>query len=152
MVGRLVYPGDLAVQSQGNFQVTDGGQGANFPTIILPKGASFTAFATARPGDSNHRTNTYVLYQAADGRIGMVWRDDESDWKTSQPAALARADMGTDIACLTMPESMMNSTGSVVTLEVPSTETRCYFQQGGAVREVKLNDTDWIDLGTVPLP
>jgi hypothetical protein len=82
----------------------------------------------------------------------MAWRDDESSWKTSRPAALAGADAGTDIACLTMPESMMDGSGGVVLLEPASPETRCYFQRGGAVREVRLNGTDWVELGTVPLP
>jgi hypothetical protein len=82
----------------------------------------------------------------------MAWRDDESDWKASQPAALADADVGTDIACLTMPESVKTAAKAALPLEPPSSETRCYFQRGGAVREVRLNGTDWVDTGTVPLP
>ena len=83
----------------------------------------------------------------------MVYRDDESDWKTaSQSAALAEADVGTDIACVTMPQSMKNNIGSVVTIEAASTETRCYFQRGGWVVEVQLRQGEWAELGFVPIP
>ncbi|KAB5551416.1 hypothetical protein GE09DRAFT_171737 [Coniochaeta sp. 2T2.1] len=130
--------------------------GANFPSINLPQGSSFAAFATARPGDRNNRTDTYVLYQTAGGAIEMVYRDDESDWKTAQPAdppaALAEADVGTDIACVTMPESMRDNVGRAVTLEAASTETRCYFQRGGGVVEVQLRQGGWVELGVVPMP
>ena len=83
----------------------------------------------------------------------MVWRDDESsDWKTSRPPALAGADKGTDISCVTMPESMSTATGAVLLLEQASAETRCYFQRGGHVREVRLDGEGWVDMGSVPLP
>ena len=123
-----------------------------FPDITLPNNTAIAAFSTSRPADKQNRVNTYILYQTAGGAIEMVWVDDGTGWKTSSPSALANADSGTSIACLTMSTSAYDSNGLQVVLEAASSESRCYFQYGGAVHEVVLSGTDWVELGTLPIP
>lgn len=125
---------------------------ADFPSIPIPKGNSLAAFATARAGDDKQRVNTYLLYQDSDNRINMVWVDDDTSWKTAAPAALEGADQASDIACLTMPTTFQDINFHELQLEQASSETRCYFQRGGIVQEVVLSGTDWVDIGSVPMP
>ena len=81
----------------------------------------------------------------------MVYTEDSRTWNTAQPGALANADNGTSIACLTMPTTERDINNLTLQLEQASGESRCYFQRDGHVREVVLNGTDWADLGSVPM-
>ncbi|KAH8901737.1 hypothetical protein GQ53DRAFT_740473 [Thozetella sp. PMI_491] len=146
--------GQLSISVPGKTSNTNGSwsTASAFPTISFPKGNSIAAFSTARPNDKTGRVNTYILYQAEDNSIQMVWLDNESGWETSAPHALAVADNGTDIACLTMPTSELDTKSQVLLLEAASDVSRCYFQRGGVPREVMLSGTDWVELGSVPMP
>lgn len=125
---------------------------ADFPSISIPEGNSLAAFATARDSDTNQRVNTYLLYQGSDNHINIVWVDDNTTWKTAAPTALKGADRGTNIACLTMPTSSRDINLQQLQLEQASSETRCYFQRGGIVRETVLSGADWVETGSVPMP
>ena len=118
--------------------------------VPIPKGASIGAFTVAR---STSRTilnvNTYILFQAANGTLQMVWQDDDANgWKGPQTfAALDGADKGTDIACVT--QTAWNLVD--VWLRTVSAINRCYFQSQGAVKEVWFDGQDWHHLGFVPM-
>ena len=79
-----------------------------------------------------------------------MWTDDSETWKTSSPAALTKADMGTDITCLT-PASSNNTYGAALYVAPQSKLTRCYFQRGGWVVEVQQKGTDWTEMGVLPI-
>lgn len=51
-----------------------------------------------------------------------------------------------------MPMSARNADLKPLALEEASAENRCYFQRDLAVVEVQLKGTDWVELGTVPIP
>lgn len=76
----------------------------------------------------------------------MKWIDDSTGWKgpTSFPP-FQGADNGTSITCLT--PSITYGTMAVAN----SNMSRCYFQAGGAVKEVVYQGGEWSDLGTVPI-
>ncbi len=119
----------------------------------MPNQASFAAFSFARSTDNRRddTVSTFVLYQDDSARIKQVWTDDSKTWKTSSPQALATADQGTDISCLT-PAASNDTYGDALFVAPQSNITRCYFQRGGWVVEVQQNGTDWVDLGKLPMP
>ncbi|KAH8881879.1 hypothetical protein GQ53DRAFT_847947 [Thozetella sp. PMI_491] len=134
-----------------------------FPEIVMPLGAGFSAFSFARSNNSasnstgsnstaSELVTTFILYQDESSRIKQTWTDDSITWKQSSPSALAVADNGTAITCLT--PSAMNDTygGNPLYLAPKSSLTRCYFQRNRWIVEVQLNGTDWDELGTVPMP
>lgn len=91
-----------------------------------------------------------MLYQDATSQIKQVWTDDSETWKTSSPAALTKADMGTDITCLT-PASSNNTYAAALYVKPQTKLTRCYFQRHGFVVEVQQKGTDWDELRTLPV-
>jgi hypothetical protein len=133
-----------------------------FPDIILPKQAPIAAFSVARAGDDDSQhVDTSVLYLDAADNINVVSSDSTEGsqsataaWKTAKPDALRGADKDTNIACLNMATAGYNATNMPMLLEPASEETRCYFQRGGWVVEVKLDvgTGDWVNVGNVPMP
>ncbi|KAK2014367.1 hypothetical protein LZ32DRAFT_627564 [Colletotrichum eremochloae] len=127
----------------------------DFPSITLPERGAFAAFSVARPSDSLQRVDTYALYLDASSDINVVYTDSSvsslPSWKTEQPDALKGADVDTDIACLTMAASARDEFKEQVLLRVAPSMVRCYFQREGLVREVTLNGTQWVDIGSVPI-
>ncbi|KAG7045098.1 hypothetical protein JMJ77_0009186, partial [Colletotrichum scovillei] len=123
--------------------------GFTVPTIS--KGGSFAAFSIARESDALQRVNIYILFIDASFDINVL-RNSASGWQLTQPAALKAVDSDSDIACLTMATTCFDSNGSQVLLGQALSETRCYFQRGGLVREAMLSGDDWVDLGSVPIP
>lgn len=81
----------------------------------------------------------------------MAYLTDDAGWKTVQPESLTNADNGTSIACLTMSTSPYDANLQALDLEQASSESKCYFQRGGLVREVVLSGTDWVEVGIVPM-
>ncbi|KAK4237605.1 hypothetical protein C8A03DRAFT_34407 [Achaetomium macrosporum] len=127
------------------------------PAITLPRLAPMAGFSVARAGDPLRRVDTYLLYLDAEKDINVVYTDasagaERVEWKTARPAALRGADPDTDIACLTMATSFHNAAEAEVHLEEASDATRCYFQRGGVVVEVRLDKGDWTVVGSVPIP
>ncbi len=135
------------------------------PDITLPKLAPMAAFSVARPDDAFQRVDTYLLYRDASSNINMVYAAGAAtstsssttssvQWKTAQPAALKGVDSDSDIACLNMATSFYNAAKVPVLLEEASEETRCYFQRGGEIVEVRLDaaKADWVVVGAVPMP
>ncbi|KAK4154923.1 hypothetical protein C8A00DRAFT_32281 [Chaetomidium leptoderma] len=126
------------------------------PSITLPKRAPIAAFSVARPSDLLKTVDTFVLYLDANADINVLYADGYSTkWKTAQPDALKGADADTDITCLTMATSNYNAAKTTVPLEPPSSDVRCFFQRGGQVIEVKLQDAKtakWVVVGSVPIP
>ncbi|KAK2004020.1 hypothetical protein LX36DRAFT_666072 [Colletotrichum falcatum] len=127
----------------------------DFPSITLPERGAFAAFSVARPSDALQRVDTYALYVDGSSGISVVYTDSSDSsspsWKTAQPDALKGADADTDIACLTMAASARDSSKAQVRLQVAASMVRCYFQREGLVREVSLDGTRWVDLGSVPI-
>ncbi|KAH6845808.1 hypothetical protein B0I37DRAFT_192402 [Chaetomium sp. MPI-CAGE-AT-0009] len=128
------------------------------PDITLPKRAPIAAFSVARRGDTLQRVDTSVLYLDADANINVLSsqagsESGETVWKTAKPDVLRGADRDTDIACLNMATTGYNAANVSVALEGASDETRCYFQKGGAVVEVRLDAGrgEWVSTGSVPL-
>ena len=105
-------------------------------------------FMVAQDSDSE-AVNTCILYQSANGTIEVVWQDDtQSGWQGPQTySALADADMGTDISCVTQT-AWYNSD---VSLDTIGPINRCYFQSGGYVKEVAYDGSNWTDLGHLPM-
>ncbi|OHE91281.1 hypothetical protein CORC01_13439 [Colletotrichum orchidophilum] len=125
----------------------------SWPTTVknMPKGASLAAFSVARTSDSLQRVNTYVLYLDSDSNISVIYSD-SSSWQTVQPAAMKGVDPDTDIACLTMAITHLDSLQQEVLLGEYPFDARCYFQREGLVREVILSNNEWTDSGNVPIP
>jgi hypothetical protein len=113
--------------------------------VRVPSNSSIGAFVYAR---SQNLINTYVLYQETNNDIYVVWQDDASGWRgpTSYPA-LAGADPGTDIVCLTM--QAWDASG--VDLSALTDMNRCYFQAGARLKEVWFDGATWHDQGFVPM-
>ena len=113
----------------------------------MPSGPSIGAFAYAREADTNY-INTVVLYQETSGALSYVWQDSSSPWHApASHKALANADSGTDIACLTQ----QGWSGRNVKLSNSTDMNRCFFQRGGALWQVRYDGKDWKDLNAVPL-
>ena len=76
----------------------------------------------------------------------MKWVDDGAGWKgPTTSTAFKGADNGTSIACLTPSDSYNQP------LSNDPHMARCYFQVGGAVREVAYVNKEWTIIGTVPI-
>lgn len=124
----------------------------------LPADAGLGGFATATSSTS---LTTYLIWQdsqAGDKDAGFVQiaYDDGSGggWKgpVSDPV-FKGADVPTNIACLTAAGSPGGDSTISVPLEVGKNDmNRCYFQVGGAVKEVLWNGQGWVDLGFVRMP
>jgi len=113
--------------------------------IDLPAAGTFAALTVVRPSSSDSALNTYILYQDGTGTIQVIWKDDDSSWKG--PAtfpAFANADNGTSIACMTQAAFFENAP-----LQADSPLSRCYFQVNGALREIRLDGSDWEVVGNV---
>lgn len=111
----------------------------------IPADTSIAAFVYSRGGNL---VNTYSLYQDEDGVLQVIWQDDESGWKGPQTYdALAGADTGTNIACVTQAAWDQNK----VTISTATDMNRCYFQSGGKVKEVWFDGKNWNDLGFLPI-
>jgi hypothetical protein len=131
------------------------------PSITLPELAPIAAFSVARPDDDRGRVETYVLYLDDKADINVLFTETlagRTEWKTVQPEALRGADKDTDIACVGMATTNYGADTRPLLLGEVSDATRCYFQRGGEVVEVRLDvDTragtrDWVLTGTVPIP
>ncbi|KAH8668944.1 hypothetical protein BX600DRAFT_510995 [Xylariales sp. PMI_506] len=117
-------------------------------SMSIPADSPIAGFAVARASSSSNYTNTYILYQDAEGDIQVVWQDDTSGWKGPETYdAFAGADGGTDIACVT--PGAWAATNSYLTSA--DDMSRCYFQAGGQLREVHYNGSDWINDGYLPI-
>ncbi|KAK8097477.1 hypothetical protein PG984_016616 [Apiospora sp. TS-2023a] len=125
----------------------------NLKDLKIPEESPLAAFTVARSGaNPQNFVNTYILYVGGQGRINMLWQDDEnSGWKgpSQYPKAFGGADEGTDIACLTP------ATWKATNVELTSAYdmSRCYFQAGGVgrVREVRFDGSEWRNLGYLPI-
>lgn len=115
------------------------------PTLdVLPKSAQLGVFAI--PRDDGIHTNRYILWQNSTGDIIMKWDDGPTGWKGPVGfPALKGADNGTQIACLTPANKYHSPMGNKTDMG------RCYFQVGGAVREVLYANRDWTIVGNVSI-
>ncbi|KAK3935502.1 hypothetical protein QBC46DRAFT_271645, partial [Diplogelasinospora grovesii] len=130
------------VQAVGNY--TAGWASGNL-SIAIPLGTSIGAFAVSNKRKGPN-LDTYVLYQAQNGTIEVMWQDDETGWKgPSAPDALQSADNGTSIACLT-PMAWEGTTIQQGFVNM----SRCYFQGSGKLKEVWFDGTDWNVVGDIP--
>lgn len=126
--------------------------------FTVPAGAPLAGFATARDADT---TNTYLLWQDssaaaganATGGILFAMQDEGSTWRgpVTDPV-FTGADVPTQLACVTAGASWSNGPSSQGLVVGANDMNRCYFQVGGALKEVWYNGTDWIDLGFVYMP
>jgi hypothetical protein len=134
-----------------------------FPNMKVDKDMSFTVFARKRGGGgsgaSSKAVSTYLLYQADDdsGDIKQLSLEDGSSWKTSSPKALAGADVGTSITCVSMAGRTCRSDDwqeieATTPVGLGDHLQRCYFWRKGYVVEVLLRDGEWMELGHVNLP
>ncbi|CAH0056252.1 unnamed protein product [Clonostachys solani] len=122
---------------------------STFPDITLAIGSSFTAFSLAR-GD-NDKVNTFLLYQ--DGSdIKQAWINNDNGWQISSPKLLQGADRGTHIGCITPAVWKSDRTFSEKLLAEESDLSKCYFQKGGKLFEVRLEGKDWVDLKEISIP
>lgn len=117
----------------------------------VPDGAGVGAFATANSGDDS--LTTYLVWQdtAGNGTVQIAWQDGSADgWKgpVTDPV-FDGADNPTQLACVTA-----GSTGgdATVPLQAKDDMNRCYFQVGGALKEVLYDGSEWTDLGFVKMP
>src|SRR5262249_4969328 len=113
--------------------------------VNIPDSAAIGAFSLPSSSDPN-QMNTYVASQTASGDFEMRWSTGSSGWQgpKSYPA-LSGADKNTNIACLT-PNAFPLSN-----LQPKYDMTRCYFQAGGLLREVRFDGNDWVNLGNIPM-
>ncbi|KAI5927718.1 hypothetical protein F4810DRAFT_706462 [Camillea tinctor] len=115
----------------------------------IPANTSIGAFTVGRPYDSDNQVNTYILYQDDDDAIQVVWQADSSGWQGPQTyEALGGAIRGTDIACLTPGAFPRTAQG----ISREQDMNRCFFQvDGGRVKEVWYDGSNWVDAGIVPI-
>ncbi|KAK2589851.1 hypothetical protein QQS21_012473 [Conoideocrella luteorostrata] len=111
---------------------------------IAPNG-TLAVFATARDGSSD-LFNTYLLYQAADGKIMYGTNTNSSGWVgPSTDAVFDGADVPTNLACVTMAPDYE----SKLQLLSATDQNKCYFQRKGELVEVAYSGGSWSELGTV---
>ncbi|OCK74086.1 hypothetical protein K432DRAFT_364028 [Lepidopterella palustris CBS 459.81] len=114
-------------------------------SIDLPAAASFAALTVVRPSSDDAALDTYILYQDSAGMINVIWNNDASGWQGPETfPAFNDADNGTSIACLTQAAFFTDTP-----LQSNSPLSRCYFQVNGALREVRLDGSDWEIVGDV---
>lgn len=139
---------------QGGDAAEDWSWGTSTETgIHIPRGVPIGAFVYLHHNhdDDDELINTFVLFQHNDDddNIYTAYQNGTSSWRgpTTHPA-LAGADPGTDIACVTMGLWSPNR-GNLS----PETDmNRCYFQAaGGRVKEVWHDGAEWHDLGFLPI-
>ncbi|EON95656.1 hypothetical protein UCRPA7_8793 [Phaeoacremonium minimum UCRPA7] len=116
----------------------------------VPDEAGVGAFATANSDDT---LTTYLLWQdtSNNGTVQIVWQDGSSDgWKGPvTDSVFDGADNPTQLACVTAGSS---GGAAVVPLQAKDDMNRCYFQVGGALKEVWYNGSKWVDMGFVKMP
>lgn len=112
----------------------------------IPKASAIGAFVIGREADL---IDTYALYQDDGGALQVMWQNDTtSGWQGPKTFdALAGADDGTDITCVT--QTTWDMVG--VNLKDSTVMSRCYFQSDGKVKEVRFDGTTWLDLGFLPI-
>lgn len=131
--------------------------------VTVPASAPVGAFVYGAGGTSSSNTsdliNTYVLYQAqtaaapgagpATADILVVHQNAQGPWRgPASDEALADADLGTDIACLT--QQAWDGVG--VNLSSQTDMNLCWFQAGGGkLKEVWFDGADWHDRGFLQL-
>ncbi|KAH8658826.1 hypothetical protein BGZ60DRAFT_415671 [Tricladium varicosporioides] len=126
------------------WQPVNGAWAAGSTLDVIPKSAQLGAFAT--PRDDGIHTNRYILWQNTTGDIVMKWDDGPTGWKGPVGfPALKGADNGTQIACLTPANKYHSPMGNKTDMG------RCYFQAGGAVREVLYANRDWTIVGNISI-
>jgi len=157
---RLVYrhpDGQLHTfdrSSTGGVQDTSGGIG-----FTVPSNSPLAGFATAR-GDSTVNVDTVILWQdrnaanASTGGIFYGYQKDSKGWKGPfTDAVFAGADVPTQLTCVT---AAMTGGGAPNTATFPlqagKDMNRCYFQVGGALKEVYYDGASWQQLGLLPMP
>ncbi|EOO00285.1 hypothetical protein UCRPA7_4200 [Phaeoacremonium minimum UCRPA7] len=112
----------------------------------IPKESAIGAFVYGREADL---INTYTLYQDRSGTLQVIWQNDTSSgWQGPKTYdALAGADNGTDITCVT--QTAWDEQG--VNISSTTDMNRCYFQSEGKVKEVRFDGLNWLDLGFLPI-
>lgn len=117
-------------------------------SFSVPQDASVAAFATANGNDD---LKTWVLWQDDSGDIQVGWQNSTSDlWEGPVTDAVFKgADNPTQLACLTAGSS---GGMAVEPLQAKNDMNRCYFQIGGAVKEVWYDGDKWVELGYVNMP
>jgi len=142
----IIYQrGDRKLMSMARNSTTGDLSTSSAFSIDVPATASFAALTVVRPSSDNTVLDTYVLYQDSAGTIKVVWNDVGTSWKG--PAtfpAFNDADNGTSIACLTQAAFFTDTP-----LQSNNPLSRCYFQAKGALREVRLEGSDWEIVGDV---
>ncbi|KAI9149997.1 hypothetical protein HJFPF1_09747 [Paramyrothecium foliicola] len=128
-----------------------------FPDVQIPEKHSLAAFARKRDSSESQVVSIFILYQDKAGNIQQIYLDDGLKWKTASPKALAGADPGTSITCIsqssrTCRTSDWEQIGPSSSEPLASDLHRCYFWRNGLVVEVKLKGSDWVELGHVNLP
>ncbi|VUC28072.1 unnamed protein product [Clonostachys rosea] len=126
-----------------------------YPKPIIPLKHSFAAFSIARDPNkvnTSSKVSTFLLYQDNSGDIKQAYVDNDKTWQTSAPDELKGADNGTDISCITTPAWEKDRTFDGLLLQAASDLTKCYFQKGGKLMEVRLSGTNWVDPKELALP
>ncbi|CAH0021199.1 unnamed protein product [Clonostachys rhizophaga] len=126
-----------------------------YPKPKVPLKHSFAAFSIARDPNkvnTSSKVSTFLLYQDDTGDIKQAWVDNDKTWQTSAPDQLKGADNGTDISCITTPAWEKDRTFDGLLLQAASDLTKCYFQKGGKLMEVRLSGTNWVDPKELALP
>ncbi|KAK3937783.1 hypothetical protein QBC46DRAFT_460654 [Diplogelasinospora grovesii] len=115
--------------------------------------SSLAGFAVAAKNTTD--VISYVLWQdPSQGGIWMACLDPTAGggWQspTTDPV-FADADVPTQLACVNVAVNWDG--GSTMMPLLPNFDlSRCYFQAGGAIKEVLYDGTKWVDLGFIPMP
>lgn len=103
-------------------------------------------FSTARK-KSNQELDSYLIYQAKDGKIMYGTNTNSSGWiGPSSDAVFDGADHPTSLACVT---AGTDDDGIPLTSETDL--NRCFFQRNGGLAEVTFDGSKWASSGTIPL-
>jgi len=106
--------------------------------------ATLAAFAIARD-NTTALLNTYLIYQAADGRI-MYGANTNSTWDGPRTdSVFDGADIPTNLACVTAAADSVRPLTSATDLN------KCYFQRKGELVEVLYDGSKWSKVGTVSI-
>ncbi|KAH8897449.1 hypothetical protein GQ53DRAFT_743141 [Thozetella sp. PMI_491] len=125
--------------------------------LVLPSDAPLAGFATAR-GDGTTKVNSVVLWQdtssSTNGGVYYTTNTNDQGWKEpTTDKVFADADKPTQMACLTAGLTGGDTPyGAAVPLVGNTDMSRCYFQAGGAVKEVSYDGSSWHEVGFVYMP
>ncbi|KAH8889125.1 hypothetical protein GQ53DRAFT_227621 [Thozetella sp. PMI_491] len=153
---RVIYrrdDGKIYTLDRGSNGVLASSTGAT--SFTLPSNATIAGFASSR--NSGTAVNTVILWQdtsdAKNPAIKYAKQTDSNGWQGPfTDDVFNGADVPTQITCVTAGTGAQLGDGLLVPMVVGNDLNNCYFQVGGALKEVNWDGTKWSEVGFVGMP